>query len=168
MTGADPLLTIAEVAVAFAGFASVVTVFRRREDGRWSGADAQRFQLMIGGSLSVVFFALLPFAFDFFGARPTTIWTASSALLAVYMSATLAFYAWRGFRILGAEGLSPRVYWPTVIGAAAATALQLLNVAGLGFAHEIGPYYLGLLYLLIVAGVSFSRLLPIGRGSVAE
>ena len=67
MTGAEVLLTTAEIGVAFAGFASVITVFRQRTDGSWSRPDVIRFQLMIGASLFIVLFALLPFSFDFFG-----------------------------------------------------------------------------------------------------
>ena len=49
MTGEQALLTVAEIGVAFAGFASVVTAFRRRGADDWSPQDALR--LIRSGSL---------------------------------------------------------------------------------------------------------------------
>lgn len=168
MTGAEPLLTAAEVGVAFAGFASVVTVFRRREDGDWSAPDAIRFQLMITSSLSAVFFALLPFAFELFGAQERSTWSACSALLALFVGALLVPTSRRASALASTGALSPWVAWPFLAGAVTVTALLVLNALGTGFQRESGPYFASLLYLLVLSGVSFARLLPIGRGAGAQ
>ena len=168
MTGADALLTTAEVAVAFAGFASVVTVFRRREDGSWEPPDVVRFQLMITASLSVVFFALLPFALEFFGPREPIIWATASVVLASYLVVLLGLIMRRTVSLLSSRALSPFVAWPFLGGGLLVIVLQVLNAAGLGPDRELGPYFLGLLYLLVLSGVSFARLLPIGRHPFTE
>ena len=163
MTGEDVLLTTAEDGVAFAGFASVVTVFRRREAGDRAAGDAVRFRLMIAASLSVVLFALLPFAFAFFGLGEEEVWAASSAVLAVYVVLFLGRSVPQSVRLASAGALSPGVAWPFLAGGVLTLVLQVLNVAGVGLHREIGPYFLGLLFLLALSGVSFARLLPIGR-----
>ncbi len=167
MDGTDALLTIAEVAVAFAGFASVVTAFRRRDDGSWSPPDVVRFQLMIAASLSAVLFALLPFAFAFFDVAEAKIWSASSAILAAYLLLLSALVVRRAVRLTTMGALSPFVSWPFLAGDAAVLALLALNAAGAGPRPGLGPYFLGLLYLLILSGVSFARLMPIGRAGSA-
>jgi hypothetical protein len=163
MVGEDVLLTTAEVGVAFAGFASVVTVFQRREAEDWATPDVVRFRLMITASLSVVVFALLPFAFQFFGAGEEAVWAASSSALGLYAASLLATIAPRSLRLARAGALSRGVAWAFAAGAVATVVLQVLNAAGLGLHREVGPYFLGLLYLLALSGVSFARLLPIGR-----
>lgn len=168
MTGESALLTTAEVAVAFAGFASVVTVFRRREAGGWDPQDAIRFQLMITTSLSVVLFALLPFPIRFFGASEPTVWSASSSLLAVYVLVASGLVVRRTLALTAARALNPFISWAFVTGGVIATALQLLNAVGVLFERELGPYFLGLLYLLVLSGVSFARMLPMGLRSKEE
>jgi hypothetical protein len=46
--------------------------------------------------------------------------------------------------------------------------LQLLNAAGVFFERELGPYFVGLLFMLVLAGVSFARMLPLGLRSEGE
>jgi hypothetical protein len=56
--------------------------------------------------------------------------------------------------------------WTSGLIGGAAILLQLLNVTGVFFHHVIGPYYAGLLCLLALAGISFARLLPVGRAKM--
>jgi len=165
VTGDSALLTTAEVAVAFAGFASVVTVFRRREHAGWAPQDALRFQLMITSSLSVAFFALLPFAVSFFGASELTVWGVSSGLLALYLALSLGLVARRTVSLTAGEALNPFISWTFSAGGLIVLALQVLNASGVFFERELGPYFVGLLYALVLAGVSFARMLPLGRSS---
>jgi hypothetical protein len=168
VTGESALLTTAEVAVAFAGFASVVTVFRRREDEGWAAGDVLRFQLMIGASLSVVFFALLPFAISFFGTSERTVWASASCMLGLYLGIISGLIARRTLNLTTGAALNPYISWSFLVGGAIAFSFQALNAAGAIFERELGPYFLGLLYLLILAGVSFARMLPVGLRSNSE
>jgi hypothetical protein len=163
MIGTEALLTIAEVGVAFAGFASVVIVFRRREDGNWAPADVVRFQVMISASLSVVLFAMLPFAFIVFGVEDATVWASCSAILGAYLAVRLVRVARRSLPLVSTAGLNPFVAWPSFAGAFLAIVLQVLNAANFLLHRELGPYFIGLLYLLVLSAVSFARLLPVGR-----
>jgi hypothetical protein len=163
LIGADALLTTAEVGVAFAGFASVVTVFQRREDGDWSPPDVIRFQLMIATSLSAVLFAMLPFAFSFLGVEEAALWATCSALFAIYLTVMLVLVARRSLPLVSTSALSPLVAWPSLGGGILAIVLQILNSASFLLHRELGAYFIGLLYLLVLCGVSFARLLPVGR-----
>lgn len=162
MTGESALLTTAEVAVAFAGFASVVTVFRRREHTGWDPQDVLRFELMITASLATVFFALLPFAIRFFGASEPEVWSVSSGLLGLCLAVTSGVVTRRTFSLTTDQRLNPYISWSFLAGGLVTLAIQVLNAAGVVFARELGPYFLGLLYLLVLAGVSFARMLPVG------
>jgi hypothetical protein len=164
VTGESALLTTAEVAVAFAGFASVVTVFRRREHVGWVPGDVLRFQLMIASSLAAVFFALLPFAIEFLGATEPVVWSSASGLLGLYLAVSLARIGRRTRRLTRSEALHPWISGSFGVGVVVALALQALNAVGVVFERELGPYFLGLLYLLVLAGVSFGRMLPLGPG----
>ena len=165
MAGSDALYTMAELGVAFAGFASVVTVFRRRDDGEWSSADVIRFRLMISASLCVALFAMLPSTFVFFGASSATTWATCSAVFAVAVSTISAVALRASIRVVAPGGINPVVMWATVAIGLGAILLQVLNASGLFFQREVGPYYAGLLCLLTISAVSFARLLPVGRPS---
>ena len=60
------LLTFAEIAAAFAGFASIVVIFRRREQIESDPELRIGFQSMLLSALFVVFFSLLPLVLDRF------------------------------------------------------------------------------------------------------
>ena len=163
MPGADALFTIAEVGVAFAGFASVVVVFGRRDDDGFRPADRIRFQLMISASLSVVLLAMLPFAFLLLGIDESVVWASCSIGFAVLTLSIIARTMRAALRSASRGGISRVVMWTTFAIASVAVALQLLNAAAIGFDREVGPYYAGLLCLLTVSAISFARLLPAGR-----
>jgi len=162
VTGESALLTTAEVAVAFAGFASIVTAFRRREHGEWTPQDVLRFQLMITSSLSAVFFALLPFAMSFFGASEPGVWSYGSGALALYLVLASALVARRTLSLTSGAALNPYISWSFLACGIVAIALLGLNTAGFFPNRELGPYFVGLMYLLVLAGVSFARMIPVG------
>ena len=66
-------------------------------------------------------------------------------------------------RAVAPGGINPFVMWTSLCIGACAVVLQIFNVTGFLFHQEIGPYYFGLLCLLTLSGVSFARLLPVGR-----
>jgi hypothetical protein len=74
MDNLDPFLTVAELSVAFAGFASIVTIVARQDKDAWNDGNVNRFQLMVTSSLASIFFALIPFSFLYFGFNSNEIW----------------------------------------------------------------------------------------------
>jgi len=171
--GADPsdvLLTLTEVAVAFAGFSSIVAIFQTR----WSGEDAPfdvfRFWVMLVFGLALLFFSLLPFAFHFLGVSESGVWRSSSLCLAIFVVANALFISRlrrRGVRAVVAS------LDPIVSAFAAATYLinlgaQLANAAGTLGGPGFGLYLVGLLMLLIGAAANFVRLVWVGRSRFGQ
>lgn len=136
------------MSVAFAGFSAIVVIFRRRDSGLWRAEDADRFHGMVLHAVAAVFFCLLPSMVGVFAARAEAVWTVSSAILGLQIVGHVAIVL-----RLPTTGSGGRTI---VLGAGLAAALlQGLNVAGVGFPHEFGPYLLGVLWHVFQSGVLF-------------
>ena len=156
MSESDVLLTIAEVAVAFAGFASLVGLL-----GKGSSADDPRvlgfrMRAMLLTSLLVVAFSLFPILFDRYGASQRWVWTASSLALLV-VSLRYAYWFWESLVALGrAEVLSTkfqrRVIIPTLLSAL--VGLGVLLVVNVIIAAP-AVYLTALAVLLFQSGFAF-------------
>lgn len=161
MQGDDVLLTIAQVAITFAGFSSVVVVFGQRAVGRWSEEDSVRFAFLIVSSLVVVFLAFLPIFLRFLHFSDAETWGISSAILGA-AAAILTAAAWRN--VLGLRSKQPGFIGATVVNSllrGAAFILQVLNLIG-PFDHEAGPYVVGAGLLMLTAAAPFGALLYSG------
>jgi hypothetical protein len=99
MPESELLLTYAEVAVAFAGFASLVSILGQRASADHSLVLSARMRTMLVTSLLVTAFALFPLIVFRYGARPTAVWLLSTVVLLI---ATVAYLVWilRAFRSL--------------------------------------------------------------------
>ena len=130
MPEAEVLLTVAEVAVAFAGFASLVSILGRGTADADPRVLSLRMRAMLVSSLLVVGYAFVPVIFDAYGASSEVSWKGSSALLLV---AALGYYRWlqRAIITLGRAGLTPtpfqrRVIIPTLLLTLVVVSLLLL------------------------------------------
>jgi len=146
----DTLLTIAEIAVALAGFASIVSVIARRADEHSRVADAHRLRLMLEVALRNAGFAVLPLPFLAWMPADPALWRAGSGL---YLVAALLHGV---IRLRTQRTVGP--HWFTVSAQLflTATALASLgNVLGLGGAHAFSLYLASLLFGLAVSGLAF-------------
>ncbi len=82
MNDGDILLTTAEVATAFAGFAGVATVFAQRRSVDDSRINQFRLRSIIEYGLFTVAFSFFPFLPERFGASEAAAWRISSAVFA--------------------------------------------------------------------------------------
>lgn len=156
----DVLLTLAEVAVAFAGFASVVAIFQARWRGDTVPFDLFRFWVMLAFSLALLFFAALPIVLHFLGLSDATVWRASSALLAAFVVGNAAWIASlirRGVETV-VSSLTPRISAAAQVTYVISLVAQASNVAGLFGGPGFGLYLVGLTMLMVGAGVNFVRL----------
>lgn len=156
MSGGDVLLTLGEVAIAVAGFASVVAIFGRRSS-TWAPSEAFRVINLVVTASAAALFSFLPFVLRELGSSDGWVWGLSSATLALFIVCQLAWYVTAGRRITRSEPGSLRV-WLAVVStctAIVALLLQLLNISGLVFSHEFGPFLAGLGYLLLNAVLQF-------------
>jgi hypothetical protein len=77
----DALLSLAEIAAAFAGFAALVSVIRRRTDQPGEEAhDILRLRLIISSGVVGVAAALIPVGLAGYGLEPALVWRLSSLL----------------------------------------------------------------------------------------
>jgi hypothetical protein len=126
----NTLLTLAEVSVAFAGFASLVGILGHATSAADPRVLSLRMRAMLLASLLVVAFSLIPVIVSGYGAAPHLAWTASTLLL---LGATLGYGRWLQLAIiaLGRAGLTTnrfqrRVIVPTLMLTLVAAALLLL------------------------------------------
>jgi hypothetical protein len=152
----DTLLTFAELAVALAGFAGIVTVFQSR--GRtWSAVDTNRLWMMLSFALATLVFSLLPLAWLLAGRSP---WLVCSGLLG-------CFAVVQGFRSSLTLYQRPPGYNLYLVafvatGGLSAAVVQFFNVLGLVFRQGFTGYFLGLLWLVVGAAFFFARLVYVG------
>jgi len=170
MEPGEALSTAAQVAVALAGFAGVVVVFRRGSVHEWSSVDKFRLRLLLTNSI-------LPLALCLIGLLLLTIkpqpagtwrWCSASALMIILpfaMTITKSFRRLDPQQLKRAQASVFTLYLFAVTGTGA-TLLQLYNVAIL---NAFWPFFTGIVVQLLAAMFQFARivLLPPERNGEA-
>ena len=158
MPGSDVLLTIAELAVAFAGFASIVVLFQHRDPASWPPAVPVRLRAMVESSLATLYGALLPFLLHHLGLTEPELWAWSSVAIAVALVVVgVAFYR-RALPHLPSGNLSRTFTLAVASVAVLVVLLQLANAIGFVFRPSFGPYLAGVIWSLVVASLVFLRM----------
>jgi len=146
----ETLLTIAEIAVALAGFASLVSVIGGRRNDASRVSASLRLRAMLEIALRNAAFALLPLPFLQYAPSDPVVWRVSSG---VYIAATAGHYLLR-LRSSAAPGEG----WHRVsnlILFSITVLVGLANVFGLGGSNAFSLYLANLLLGLGAAGISF-------------
>ena len=154
------LYALAEVAATLAGFSGLVVTFRFRGIQRWSPTELRVLWLLIGDSLLVVLFSLVPVPLALFGWPSDVIWTTCSALLGTWFLVGSALgirgdLADRAHgRLITVPVITPVLYVVLVIAIAMGVALWL---SALAFIVPRGQaiYVLGLITLIAFAATEF-------------
>ena len=148
---------MAEVSVAFAGFASITVLFRGRSAGEWAFADVLRYGAMLRGSLCACLFSLFPVLLLQAGVSEPWTWSLTSVGLLVYgaLTSRVFVFLYRG----GARATAEIVR--NAIATGLNVSFQLLNLLGLGFHREAAPVLVGVGLLLANAGANFYRLVVV-------
>jgi hypothetical protein len=147
----DLLQTFAEIAAAFAGFASLISVLGRSAEF----IDSSRLLGMVRTSLIATGFALFPFVPVALGVPEATAWRFSAGLLFV-VSGTHTFFTWQKLYHMWTKGVfRVRVgYFTFPMG-----AVQLLLAASACLtpspARAAGLYVASVAGLLSISGVLF-------------
>jgi len=164
----DALQTIAEIAIAIAGFAGIVAVMGRRAGGEWIEPDLFRLHMLLRLSFEVVLFAFLPLVLALASLPAATAWASVSALRAAYVLAASYFTA---RRIRDAARVHPEEVSRPFIAATALLAILVLALLGFNavFAREAWPYVAAMVLGLVMPFLMFMRLLngaltPAARG----
>ena len=139
--------------MALAGFSAIVVLFKRRESGKWLATDADRFQGMVVHAMYAAAFCLLPWVVRLFSTQPPIVWSIASGLLGAQLVCHVTI-------ILRLPTSSVRARLIASAGFVVA-ALQFANALGVGFAHELRPYVVGILWHMFHAGMLFVMLVLI-------
>ncbi len=154
----ESLLTIAEVSVGFAGFASIVTVLGKRS-GAEALQDSLRIRIMLVYSLSVAFLCFLPAILRGYAVPEATVWRLSSAVLAG--TALILFFTIIQPRAGDVVRSLPYSRSYKALGVSLSLAPVLgcgLAAAGVGSQLASATYLFSLALLLLVAAMVFVRL----------
>ena len=145
------LQTIAEVAIALAGFASLVAVIRQRGSVGWSPRALAGFRFMVELSLSAVVFSIVPFWLSSLALTEPLVWAWSSAGLAAVYIVLLSLNFRRSTRLSTSGVPHPQPVQATLglaLGGCLTVAL-VLSALDLGLSRGPSTYLLALIALLI-------------------
>ena len=160
MEPSEALSTAAQVAVALAGFAGVVVVFRRQSVHEWSPIDKFRLRLLLMQSV-------LPLALCMFGLLclsikplPTGIWKWCSGLafviLVLFAITTMTIFRRLHLHQVQSFGrATPFVFYLFGVLGTAVTILQVHNAAILG---AFAPFFTVIVFELTAAMFQFMRI----------
>jgi len=152
------LFILAEIAVGFAGFASIVAVLGQRSTRDHPRLDAFRLRGLLECSLLVVAFSLVPYAISRFSAGDLTVWRLSSGLFFVAGTAvTVATFAHHRSIAHIPIPMGMRL----VVLALYIVPLPALLLTAIGiFGDRSSPIYLlCLLSYLLAGGIGFFRVM---------
>lgn len=156
----DVLYLLAEVAVAIAGFSGLVVVLPLRDSQAWSPIEARMLRFLIGDSLLVLFFALLPVLLALADVSADAIWGVCSALLGTWFLVG-NFWMLRGElrdraleQTISNPVIAPIRYSIYVLALVMGIVLWL-GALGLLVPRGQAVYVLGLMLLLAFAAVEF-------------
>ena len=163
------LYTIAEVGITLAGFSGLVVAFQRRDLRSWSPPDFMNFFFLITNTLLVVLLSLLPIPLLLWGLSEGTIWIVSGLVMAAWFIggdvAAIHFFLRhrQEFAVRRVPSWYASTQWAQVPVAALMAILLLLGVAEVVIPRGQAPYVLGLIVLLIFAGIQFTYFVLAGR-----
>lgn len=155
----DYLFRLATLSLSFVGFSSVVVALRSALGGDLSDRHLRLVRLYIEGGLLVTALALVPALLDILHIPSTVTWPLSSAAAASIFTFVLLIQFRR--RRAVEPGRFPA--WVVVIYAVSIVAVigLWINVAGILFPPNIGPYAFVLTWALCVFGFIFVRTIEI-------
>jgi len=152
----ETLFTIAEVAVAFAGFASIVSVLASQAGRDNPGVDATRLRALLYTSLCATFLCFVPVLLFRLGLSPSSAWRLSG--IALLLSTGLsAVRNGRDVRTLLNQGVA----FGTGIRVTAVATYGVPGVLSIGIVSglaDAAAYIAGVLVLLAGSGIAFARL----------
>ncbi len=160
MEPGEALGIAAQIAVALAGFAGVVVVFRRESVHEWSPADKVRLRLLLSNSIFPLLLCMIGLLLLTIRPAPVSIWRWCSGIAFVTfllfgMTMTKIFHRLDLPQIERKRATRFVFYLFGTFGIAA-NLLQLYNTAFLG---TFWPFFTGIVFQLITAVFQFARMI---------
>ena len=154
----DALTTVAEIAIAIAGFSGIAAVLGRRSDGEWAPTDVLRLRLLLRASFAIVILCFLPIVLSSASGAPKMTWALSSGAWIVWFGTSIAFAIREARRISKLTGEPIERRYAALAGSLGVGVMTLhaLNVVAI---QEAWPYLADLVAGLTVPFSLFLRLL---------
>ncbi len=134
----EVLLTIAELCLALIGFSGVVSVFGRRNEGRWTKDEILRLRTLVEPAMTTLAGCFVPILLTSFFEDQVSLWRASNAcLIAIHMIAFFLFWIRARTEAVMSQKIMSVIFLGIVL-------MQILSVAALIDSH-ITAFLLGLL-----------------------
>jgi hypothetical protein len=151
----DYLLRLAALSLSFVGFSAVVVTLRGALGGELSDRHLRLVRLYIEGGFLVTALALVPTLLNLLHVPAAVTWPLSSAAAASILTFVLVIQ-FRRRRAVESGQFPPWVVTIYCVSVVAVLGLWL-NVAGLPFPPNVGPYAVALTWALGVFGFIFVR-----------
>ena len=156
--------TLANVAIALAGFSGLVVVFRASDAHTWSPTELRVVWFLVGDSFLVVFLAMLPIPLALANWSPDAIWGLCSALLGSWFFVSFFLALIGELRDRAAKqkvtfpGFTPILYgifYGIYLVSFVMGILLWLSVWNLVIPRGLALYVVGLMVLLAIAALEF-------------
>jgi hypothetical protein len=160
MEPGEALGIAAQIAVALAGFAGVVVVFRRESVHEWSPIDKVRLRLLLANSILPLGLCMMGLLLLTIKPMPPAVWRWCSAIEFVVFLVFVVTVS-RRFRRLGVQKMQ-REGWSTFmlyLFGALGTATMLLQVYNLALPGAFWPFFAAIVYQLVTAMAQFARMI---------
>jgi hypothetical protein len=160
MEPGEALGVAAQIAVALAGFAGVVVVFRRESVHEWSSIDKLRLRLLLGNSILPLGLCMMGMLLLTIKPMPSGIWRWSSGI-AFVVSLLFGITMTKYFRRLNAQQVQREratrflLYLFGMFGIVT-NLLQVYNAAFLGV---FWPFFTTIIFQIITAMFQFARMI---------
>ena len=160
MEPGEALGIAAQIAVALAGFAGVVVVFRREAVHECSALDKLRLRLLLANSILPLGFSMIGLFLLAIQPMPPEIWRWCSAIalmvFLVFVSATGKSFRRLDRREIQRDGGTRIMLSFFGVLGIAVTVLQAYNIVFLG---AFWPFFAAIVYQLVTAVVQFARMI---------
>lgn len=160
MEPGEALGIAAQIAVALAGFAGVVVVFRREAVHEWSGIDKLRLRFLLVNSILPLVVSMLGLLLLTIRPLPLGTWRWCSGIFlvatVVFVTATTKMFRRLNLPNAQRDRVTRFIFFLFGVFGVAAMILQLYNIALL---DAFWPFFAGIVYQLVTAMAQFARMI---------
>jgi hypothetical protein len=151
----DYFQTIAEIAVAIVGFSGIIALFSERLEIAGSPINRTRFVDLVTAGFGAVFLSLIPHALNPFFENEQLFWKVLSLIMFAWFIGSLILLS-----ILGKDAKFESKWFMIfpIIGSLIAGLLLWVTFGDSELEYG-SMYFVGLLYLVVIASMQFSTLL---------
>ena len=161
MEPGEALGIAAQIAVALAGFAGVVVVFRRESVHEWSPLDKFRLRLLLMNSVLPLALCMLGLLFLTIKPLPADIWKWCSvfAFVVLVLFAVTSMTIFRRLHLRQLQSYGRATHFVFNLFGILGTAVMLLQLYNAAILGAFWPFFTGIVFQLTAAMFQFMRII---------